>query len=173
MFNVASGEVTTGNGTSSRPPRRNTAVAAVLGPELHSEVKKMEGKGEVDVAVLLRGAEKLNDVYSLPGVPKRIESLRVRYTQLQSSLRHYEQKVERQTRELERMNKNDRESDEVEEEFGSEGRRTPAREVAEDLEVTEEDLRQEEEEIRELERRKKELEDRVSGMERDLGGLLR
>jgi len=140
---------------------------------LHSEVRKTEGKGEVDIEVLLRGAEKLNSVYSIPGVPKRIESLRTRHVQLQGSLKHYEQKVERQTRELERMNRGDAWSGDEDEEFDEEGRRTPARDELDEVEVTDEDLRREEEDIRDLERRRKELEDRVSSMERDLGGLLR
>jgi hypothetical protein len=163
--------VTTGTGGSARAPRRNTAVAAVLGPELHSAVRKTEGRGEVDIEVLLRGAEKLNSVYSLPGVPKRIEGLRVRHAQLISSLAHYEQKVAKQTRELERINRGDGWS--ADEDFDDEGERIPGTDAEEEFEVTDEDLRREEEEIRELERRKRELEDRVSGMERDLGGLLR
>jgi hypothetical protein len=168
VFNVASGEVTTGTGTSSRAPRRNTAVAAVLGPELHSEVKKSEGKGVIDIEVLLRGAEKLNEVYSIPGVPKRIDELRLRYSQLSSSIEHYEQKVANQEKELERMTKSGGWNGEEDFEDGVLGS-----EPEERVEITDEDLRREEEEIRDLERRKKVLEDRVSGMERDLGGLLR
>lgn len=171
MFNVASGEVTAGTGPSSRAPRRNTAVAAVLGPELHSEVRRTEGKGDIDIEVLLRGAEKLNEVYAMPGVPKRIEGLRLKYSQVASSVAHYEQKVAAQEKELERMSRGDGWGGD--EELEDEGRRTPGTEPEESLEITDEDLRKEEEEIRELEKTKKELEDRVSGMERDLGGLLR
>jgi chromosome segregation ATPase len=139
---------------------------------LHSEVRKTEAKGEVDIEVLLRGAEKLNEVYSIPGVPERIKGLRTRYGQIQASLQHYEQKVARLTRELERVNRGDGwNADEDEED--QEGTETPGDDEGVEFEVTDEDLRREEEEIRELERKKKELEDRVSGMERDLGGLLR
>jgi chromosome segregation ATPase len=141
----------------------------VLGAELHSEVRKTEGKGEIDIEVLLRGVEKLNNVYSVPGVPERVQSLRTRYAQIVGSVGHYERKVEKQQRELERMNRGEAwDEDEEEEEGGDE-------EFAqeEEVEVTDEDLRREEEEIRELERKKRELEERVSGMERDLGGLLR
>ena len=172
VFNVASGEVTTGTGVGARAPRRNTAVAAVLGPDLHSEVRKIEAKGEVDIEVLLRGAEKLNDVYSVPGVPERIKGLRTRHRQIQASVQHYEQKVAHQTRDLERMNRGDG-WDADDDEEGGDGRKTTGSEEEMEVEVTDEDLRREEEEIRELERKKKELEDRVSGMERDLGGLLR
>jgi hypothetical protein len=171
VFNVASGEVTTGTGTTARAPRRNTAVAAVLGPELHSEVRKSEGKGDIDIEVLLHGAEKLNGVYSVPGVPKRIDGLRLRFAQLASSVAHYEQKVASQERELERMNKSDGWSGE--EDFEDNAHHTPVTEPEENIEITDDDLRKEEEEIRDLEKRKRELEDRVSGMERDLGGLLR
>jgi transcription antitermination factor NusG len=139
----------------------------VLGAELHSEVRKTEGKGEIDIEVLLRGVEKLNGVYSVPGVPERVQSLRTRYAQIVGSVGHYERKVEKQQRELERMNRGEAwdedDEEEVDEEFAQE----------EEVEVTDEDLRGEEEEIRELERKKRELEERVSGMERDLGGLLR
>jgi len=165
VFNVAQGEVTTGGAVGARAPRRNTAVAAVLGAELHSEVRKTEGKGDIDIEVLLRGVEKLNNVYSVPGVPEKVQSLRTRYSQIVGSVEHYERKVEKQQRELERMNRGESwDEDEEEEDEGF---------VEEEVEVTEEDLRREEEEIRELERKKKELEERVSGMERDLGGLLR
>jgi hypothetical protein len=173
VFNVAQGEVTAGvAGPGNRAPRRNTAVAAVLGPELHSEVRKTEGKGDIDIEVLLRGAEKLNGVYEVQGVPEKVAGLRNRYSQIMGSLPHYEKKVERQTRELERMNRGEDYVEDEDEEEG-EGDEGHERFGEEELEVTDEDLRREEEEIAELERKKRELEERVKGMERDLGGLLR
>lgn len=107
----------------------------------------------------------------MEGARERIAQLRSRYARIQTSLQHYEQKVVKQTRELERMNRQgdwdgDSPDDEDvvdEEEEGN----------ADDTVITDELLRLEEEEILELERKKKELEERVSGMERDLGGLLR
>jgi predicted nucleic acid-binding Zn-ribbon protein len=132
-------------------------------------VRRTEGKGDIDVEVLLRGAEKLNEVYEMPGVKAKVEALRTKHSQMQESLRHYEQKVARQTRELDRMNRG--EWDEDADEDGDEGFEREELDV--EVEVTDEDLRKEEDEIKELERRKKELEERVSGMERDLGGLLR
>jgi hypothetical protein len=168
IFNVASGgEVTTAASATSRVPRRNTAVAAVLGPELHSEVRKAEGKTEFDIEVLIRGVEKLNAVYEVQGVPQRIQNIRSRYGRLQDSVKHYEKKVQRLGREVDGINRNDRWDDEYDDE-------EDAYQVEEEeVEVTDEDLRQEEEEIRELERKKRELEERVRGMEKDLGGLLR
>jgi len=177
VFNVASGEVTAGPGPSARAPRRNTAVAAVLGGELHSAIKRNETgpkNGEIDVEVLLKGAERLGSVYALPGAKEEIARLRVRYGQLRTSLNYYEGKVDKQRRELERMNKPGH-WEEEEENANDDNEPEPGDQINKEseLEITDEDLWREEEEIRELERRKKELEDRVSGMERDLGGLLR
>lgn len=107
----------------------------------------------------------------MEGAKEKIAALRARYSRVTTSLAHYEGKVARQTRELERMNRpEDWEGDEVgDEDEGAQNEEDDGEEV----EITEEDLRKEEEEIKELERKKKELEDRVSGMEKDLGGLLR
>merc|ERR1711977_396818 len=168
VFNVAQGEVTAGTAVGSRAPRRNTAVAAVLGAELHSEVRKTEGKGEIDIDVLLRGAEKLNNVYSVAGVPERIQGLRKRYMQILGGLEFYEEKVRRQTRDLERMNRSGTPGEEDDEEFEDEDM-----EGEEGFGGREEEIEITEEEIRELERKKEELEARVKGMEKDLGGLLR
>ncbi|KAH8661528.1 DASH complex subunit Spc34 [Tricladium varicosporioides] len=168
VFNVAGGEVSTNPGTGgSRVPRRNTAVAAVLGQELHGEVRRTEGKGEIDIEVLLRGVEKLNAVYEVRGVHERIHNIRAKYGRLRGSVEFYERKVQKLGREVEGISRSDRwDENEAEEEDGEEDMMEEGMEI----EVTDEDLRREEEEIRELEQRKKELEERVSGMERDLGG---
>jgi chromosome segregation ATPase len=134
-------------------------VAAVLGGDLHTAIRKTEGRSDVDVEVLLHGAEKLGEVYPIPGAQERIANLRKRYGKVRTNLDVLEAQVQRQTRELERMNGRGLEDDAAGEE--------------EEIEITDEDLAREEEEIRELERRKRQLEERVSGMERDLGGLLR
>lgn len=165
--------MTSSAASAARGPRRNTAVAAVLGADLNSEIRKSENhqKGEMDVEVLLKGAEKLGEVYVMEGAKEKIAALRARYSRVTTSLAHYEGKVARQARELERMNRpEDWEGDEVNDE---DEEVQDEEDNGEEIEVTEEDLRREEEEIKELERKKKELEDRVSGMERDLGGLLR
>jgi len=142
----------------------------VLGAELHNEVRKTgSGGGEVDVEVLLRGVEKLNAVYEVPGTTERVRSLRERWRVVGKSLGYYEVKVEKQVRELERMNRGERWEEDMEDEEDEEEEGGGDFEV----EVTDEDLRREEDEIRELEAKKRALEERVKGMERDLGGLLR
>ncbi|KAH8819725.1 DASH complex subunit Spc34 [Xylogone sp. PMI_703] len=177
VFAVSSGEITTSTGPSARAPRKNTAVAAVLGGELHSQIRKTEsvahgGRGEMDVDVLLRGAEKLGNVWPVPGLGERINSLRIRHRQLKTSLGHYQQKIDKQESELEKLNRGEEwEEDHDGEEDDDDAARAEREE--ENVEITDEDLWREEEEIKELEAKKRELEERIRGMERDLGGLMR
>jgi hypothetical protein len=173
VFNVASGEVTTSGGATSRSaggaPRRHTAVAAVLGGDLHDQIRQSErgrSKDDVDVEVLLRGAEKLCGVYPLPGALERIPAQRAKYSHHLNTLAYYENKVADQAEALSRLNKEVWSEDEEEEE----------EEQDEDVEMseilTEDDLRREEEEVRELDKKKRELQQRLRAMEKDLGGLL-
>ena len=142
----------------------------MLGADLNSEIKRTENlaKGDLDIEVLLKGAEKLGEVYHMEGARDRIAQARHRYGRIEKSLRYYEEKVARQARELERMQRAGEED--FEDEMDMEWEQPQQEE--EDVDI-EELIMAEEEEIRELERKKRELEERVSGMERDLGGLLR
>ncbi|KAH7029229.1 DASH complex subunit Spc34 [Microdochium trichocladiopsis] len=174
VFNVASGEVTTSGTASGRlaggpAPRRHTAVTAVLGGALHDQIRRSERrpggeKGDVDVEVLLRGAEKLCGVYPLPGALERIPSQRSKHANIRSTLAYYENKVAEQAEELARLNK-DHWLDDEDEDIAA------ASEVEGEI-LTEEDLRREEEEVRELDKKKRELQERLRAMEKDLGGLL-
>ncbi|KAL2144957.1 hypothetical protein VTI28DRAFT_8301 [Corynascus sepedonium] len=185
VFNVAGGEVTTGpppsssRGAGTHTARRNTAVAAVLGGDLHAQIvrrgghqhqhQNQQGGGDVDIEVLLHGAEKLCAVYPLPGALERIPALRQKYAQQSATLAYYEGKVAEQQEALERMNlervlgEDEGEEGDGDEEEGKEGWETG---------MTEEDLRREEEEARALERKKRELQARLRAIESDLGGLL-
>ncbi|KAG7410718.1 hypothetical protein LZL87_007176 [Fusarium oxysporum] len=163
VFNVASGEVTTGppprTGTH---PRRQTAVAAVLGGQMHEELRRGESnrKGDVDVNVLLRGAEKLCGVYELPGARERIAALRSKHAHGKNTAAYYEARVAEQAEQLASLDHRDWYDEEEEEE--------------EEGEVwTEDDLRREEEEAKEMEVKKRELQVRLRQMEKDLGGLMR
>lgn len=165
-----------------RGPRRNTAVAAVLGGDLVERIRRGGGgavgtgsrshenkeKGEVDVDVLLEGAEKLCAVYPIPDASDRIASLRQRYQRLAASIDHYERRVAEQTEQLNRINRpRDFDSADDEDE-GFAAQQQPA----EELVFTEEDMRREEEEVKELERKKRTLEERVSAMEKDISGVI-
>ncbi|KAK0713002.1 DASH complex subunit Spc34 [Lasiosphaeria miniovina] len=174
VFNVAAGEVTTGpppNSARSGPARRNTAVAAVLGGDLHAQIVRpgghgapVDGRGDVDIEVLLHGAEKLCTVYPLPGALERIPSQRQKYAQQSGTLDYYEAKVAEQQEALERINMErwvDDEDDDIKERAGD-----PA-----DI-LTDADLKREEDEVRELDKKKRELQQRLRAIEADLGGLL-
>lgn len=184
VFNVAAGEVTTGGsgsghgvgGSGVGGPRRHTAVAAVLGGDLHEQIRRSERRGrnakgtgadDVDVELLLRSAEKLCGVYPLPGAPERIPALRSKLAHSRSTLAYYEARVAEQAEALGRMNKDHwrDEDDEDKEEDGDEDDEGVG-------DVTEEDLVTEEEEVRDLERKKRELQERLRAMEKDLGGLM-
>ncbi|KAF3806122.1 hypothetical protein GCG54_00004448 [Colletotrichum gloeosporioides] len=173
VFNVASGEVTTGppatRGGGGGGPRRHTAVSAVLGGDLHDQLRRGERQaaskgGDVDVEVLLKGATKLCGVYALPGALERIPQLRNRYAHQTNTLAYYEAKVAEHQAALERMNKDHWMGNEEEPEDDED-------EEDEDM-MTEEEYRAEEELVRELDRKKRELQQRLRAMDKDLGGLL-
>jgi hypothetical protein len=148
-------------------------VAAVLGGDLHAQIVRRGGgdgrgggAGDVDIEVLLHGAEKLCAVYPLPGALERIPTQRQKYAQQSNTLAYYEGKVAEQQGALERMNlERVRDEEEEEEEESKHG----AEEI---VGMTEEDLRREEAEVRELDKKKRELQARLRAIERDLGGLL-
>ncbi|KAF2807895.1 acyl-CoA dehydrogenase NM domain-like protein [Mytilinidion resinicola] len=169
--NGGSTSITGGGANAVRAPRRNTAVAAVLGTELVERIRRGGGGGagtglgyrtfdgtnrnDVDVEVLLEGAEKLCGVYPIPGAREKIAALRQRHRRLEASIESYEIRVAEQNAQLSRMNRPRDFDDEPEEE-------EPELEAPPGIVVTEEDLRREEEEIRELERKKQGLEDRTA-----------
>lgn len=177
VFNVASGEVTTSGSNTGRgagAPRRHTAVAAVLGGNLHDHIRRSErgrNKDNVDVELLLKSAEKLCGVYPLPGALERIPAQRAKYAHSLNTLAYYEAKVAEQAEALGRMNKKDMWSEGEDEEEEEEEEEQNAAE-SEDAILTEEDLRREEAEVREMDRKKRELQQRLKAMEKDLGGLL-
>lgn len=129
---------------------------------------RVDGAAEVDIEVLLHGAEKLCNVYPLPGALERIQEIRQRWGAQANTLAYYEAKVAGQAERLGRLGKRDEFADAAEE---------PEAEYEEEVIVmdsmmTEEDLRREEEEVRELDKKKRELQERLKAMEKDLGGLL-
>lgn len=127
----------------------------------------MRAKGEVDVEVLLEGAERLLNVYAIPGANESISSLRRRYEQLRNNIAYHEQRVAKQSEALAgRRGYGDVQDDE------DDDADVPVQENT-FVALSAEDLEAEENEIRELEAKKKALEERVAGMEKDLGGLMR
>ena len=160
------------SGFATGHPMKASTISRVLGNDLLREIRQSSNAKShtgVNVEILLRGAEKLCEVYSVPGAHEKIRALRNRHKEVAGSISIFEEKVMKQQSVLERKNSalnsdNPTREDAAEQEDIHHGNQVL---------FTEEDLKLEEDEIRELEARRKALEDRVSGMERDLGGLLK
>ncbi|OAP58549.1 hypothetical protein AYL99_07639 [Fonsecaea erecta] len=160
------------SGVSFAHPMKQSAVSALLGKEMLQEIRQSSSgrsREGVNVEVLLRGAERLCEVYTVAGATERIRALRNRHRDVASSIAMLEDKVSRQQSLLDRTNQA-LNSQEGRDENDLEQDRINHNAI---LGLVDEDFQVEEEEIRELEARKKALEERVSGMERDLGGLLK
>ncbi|KAJ5692154.1 hypothetical protein N7462_001577 [Penicillium macrosclerotiorum] len=153
---------------SVRNNRNQSAVARVLGSDMMEEIKRSAGtstrgpRGEVNIEVLLRGAEILCNVYPVAGAQEKIASLRYRHEIVAESIARLEDRVATNAAKLEQM-RHGYEDDE--DEYAS-----PSQ--PDIPEVTDAEIERELAEIRELERKKRSLEERVTGMERDLGGLM-
>ncbi|KAI9653284.1 MAG: hypothetical protein M1831_006119 [Alyxoria varia] len=171
-----------------KAPRSGTAVASILGGNLDERIKREYGretqdswrekrgqKDDIDVELLLNGAEKLCGIYPITGVSEKISSLRTRNAKVMASLQRYEDLVSEQATQLGKMNRSsnfafgDDELDDLEHDPNP----APTSAPEEGLAITQEELKMEEEACAELERKKQTLEERVTGMEKDLGGLMR
>ncbi|KAF2213661.1 hypothetical protein CERZMDRAFT_38863 [Cercospora zeae-maydis SCOH1-5] len=150
---------------------KSRAVAAVLGGDLYNRTRQESAaariKGEMDVEVLLEGAERLLAVYNIPGTADKISQLRSRHRQLTANIKHYEARVNQQSEDLARMNRLPVSDDEDLLPYEDEDKT-----ITGPL-ITKEDLENEEAEIKELEKKKQTLSERVNDMEKDLGGLMR
>ncbi|KAF2711743.1 acyl-CoA dehydrogenase NM domain-like protein [Pleomassaria siparia CBS 279.74] len=167
-----------GGANAVRAPRRNTAVAAVLGTELVDKIRRGGGGGagtglgyrtfdgsnrnDVDVETLLEGAEKLLGVYPIPGVRERIAAMRQRHARLEASIEHYEYKIAEQTTQLSKVN---RSRDYIEDEPEAIDAETQAPAFQP---MTSEDLQREDDEVRQLEKKKKGLEDRQNTLRKNI-----
>jgi hypothetical protein len=153
----------------SGPAVKQSAVARVLGNEMLLEIRQSSGsaargKGNVNVEVLLRGAERLCDAYAVAGATDKIAAIRQRHAAVTASITDYQERVSSQQSRLERFHSGSGYGmDDVDNGVDDAGKATI---------YTEQDFEAEEAEVRELEARKKALEARVAGMEKDLGGLL-
>ncbi|KAL3472670.1 DASH complex subunit Spc34 [Aspergillus californicus] len=154
---------------SARNNKNQSAVARVLGSDMMEEIKRSARpsgngcRGEVNVDVLLRGAEILCNVYPVAGAQDKISSLRYRHQLISETIAELEERVSRNTAELESM------SHSYNDDYDDFDDASPINTTIPD--VTDADIDQELEDIRELERKKRSLETRVTGMECDLGGL--
>ncbi|KAJ5510790.1 DASH complex subunit Spc34 [Penicillium expansum] len=81
---------------SARDNRNQSAVARVLGHDMMEEIKRSAGtstrgpRGEVNIEVLLRGAEILCNVYPVAGAQEKITNLRYRHEMISESIAQLE-----------------------------------------------------------------------------------
>ncbi|KAL8700062.1 MAG: hypothetical protein Q9224_001137 [Gallowayella concinna] len=162
-----------------RPPRQRSVVTTLLGTEYGEQLRNGGAqagreRGEVDVNLLLKGAERLCSIYPMAGASDKISSLRSRFDQLTASVSRYEARVSKQAAQLAKRNRREESNDDQDDTSLGESADLKLNDGRlNEAPITAADLEREEQEIRELERKKQTLEDRLSGMERDLGGLLR
>jgi chromosome segregation ATPase len=168
------------NGGNGFPAiKSNTAVGRILGGDFLERMRRNERqikkeRNDVDVEVLLRGAEKLCNVYPVPGVMERINDMRRRHQSLASSIAQLEEQIEEQSAQLSGMNRSwDEDGDhyQYEQQYKDEETETSTGTGSRRFSVK--DFEKEESEMKALERKRRGLEDRVSGMDKDLGGLMR
>lgn len=136
---------------------------------MHEQLRRgeLDRKGDIDVDILLRGAEKLCGVYDLPGARERIASLRAKYQNGKDTAAYYEARVAEQTEQLASMNRDWMGDEDDEDDEDENGQVNVGGQI-----LTEEDLRREEAEAKEMEAKKRELQARLRTMEKDLGGLM-
>jgi len=142
---------------------RKPTVYSVLGGDMISRLRRGGASygdvGDVDVDLLLQGAEKLSSVYQIPGVAIRISRARDRYEQLTESVSNYEALVESQRTQLNLLNQFD----------GDE----PAEETGTALNVTDGMMEEQEAAIHELEAKKEELEQKMKILEHKMSSVYR
>jgi hypothetical protein len=151
------------------PAIKQSAVARVLGNEMLLEIRQSSGsaardKGNVNVEVLLRGAERLCDAYAVAGATDKIAGIRQRHNAVTASITDYQARVSTQQSRLDRFHSGSG--------YGMDDAENGVDDAVKATIFTEQDFEAEEADVRELEARKKALEVRVAGMEKDLGGLL-
>ncbi|KAF8461023.1 DASH complex subunit Spc34 [Kalaharituber pfeilii] len=163
----------------ARAPRRNTAVAAMLGRDMVEQLRKGGAggigggiggvaTGEVDVEILLQGAEKLLHNYPIPGAEECVSQLRSRFIRLSNSISALETLVSNQQAQLDILHRQHEAGNYSEEEMTDDTRGGKGA-----TEVTEEMLRREEEEIAELERKREEMEEEIKRMDLEMGRNMR
>ncbi|KAI5793748.1 DASH complex subunit Spc34 [Peziza echinospora] len=159
----------------TRAPRRNTAVAAMLGKDMVEQLRRGGGggvgggigglaTGEVDVDVLLQGAEKLVQNYPMPGAFENVSRLRSKYIRLANSVSALETLVNDQQAQLNVLHRRNDTADYQYEQELADNR---------GVEITYEMLLREEAEIAALEAKREEMENEIKRMDGELGRNMR
>ncbi|KAF3203556.1 hypothetical protein TWF106_001939 [Orbilia oligospora] len=150
-------------GPSTLPAKSGLLGSLLDGNLVHqvqSTVKTAQLKGDVDVEMLLRGAEDLARIYPIPGLDERIEQLRSRYQDLFSSVALHEELVAAQRAQLDLQRGSTK---------GGFVHKAKAPKATRDT-STKAEIQDEEIAIRQLEVRKFEMESEIRELDRRLTG---
>ncbi|KAK6514144.1 hypothetical protein TWF506_008561 [Arthrobotrys conoides] len=147
---------------SSKPGLLGSLLDGNLVHQVQSTVKTAQLKGDVDVEMLLHGAEDLARIYPIPGLDDRIEQLRSRYQDLLSSVILHEELVVAQRTQLDLQRGSTK---------GEYIRKVKEPKAAKHT-LTKADIQAEEIAIKHLEARKFEMESEIRELDRRLTGAI-
>ncbi|KAK6339500.1 hypothetical protein TWF718_008908 [Orbilia javanica] len=131
--------------------------------QVQSTVRTAQLKGDIDVEMLLRGAEDLARIYPIPGLDGRIEQLRAKYQDLLSSVALHEELVAAQRTQLD-LQRGTTKNDFI--------RKPKEPKPKKSHTSTKADIQAEETAIRQLEARKFEMESEIRELDRRLTGSI-
>ncbi|KAK6498578.1 hypothetical protein TWF481_011163 [Arthrobotrys musiformis] len=143
---------------SSKPGLLGSLLDGNLVHQVQSTVRTNQLKGDVDVELLLRGAEDLARIYPIPGLDDRIDQLRARYQDLLSSVTLHEELVAAQRTQLD-LQRGVVKDDPI---------RKPKQPKPSQHSLTKANIQAEEIAIRQLEARKFEMESEIRELDRKL-----
>ncbi|KAF3926743.1 hypothetical protein ABW21_db0206628 [Orbilia brochopaga] len=132
--------------------------------QMRSAVSTAHLKGEVDVELLLHGAENLARIYLTPGLDERIQTLRERYKDLRSSVALHEELVAAQRTQLDLQRGATDQHHDLKDD--------PIIRITQQSVVTIDSIQAEETAISDLEARRLEIESEIREIDRRLGGML-
>ncbi|KAK6352680.1 hypothetical protein TWF730_009493 [Orbilia blumenaviensis] len=147
---------------STKPGLLGSLLDGNLVHQVQSTVRIAQLKGDIDVELLLRGAEDLARIYPVPGLDDRIERLRARYQDLISSVSLHEELVAAQRTQLD-LQRGASKDDFI---------RQPKETKPTQHTLMKSDIQAEEMAIRQLEARKFEMESEIRELDRKLTGSL-
>lgn len=147
---------------STKPGLLGSLLDGNLVHQVQSTVRTAQLKGDIDVEMLLRGAEDLARIYPIPGLDDKIEQLRARYQDLLSSVTLHEELVAAQRTQLD-LQRGTTKDDFI---------RKPKEPKPTRHTLTKADIQAEEIAIKQLEARKLEMESEIRELDCKLTGLI-
>ncbi|EPS40323.1 hypothetical protein H072_5881 [Dactylellina haptotyla CBS 200.50] len=149
---------------SAKSTLLSTLLDGTVMHQVRSAVSTAHLKGDVDVELLLQGAENLARIYPTPGLDDKIEHLRAKYNDLQSSVLLHEELVTAQRTQLDLQ----RGAADHHDEFEQHSKITQSLQSS----ITEAEIEAEELAIQQLDMRRVQVESDIRDLDRRLGGIM-